>query len=59
MIDYIGQQADDIERLQEELSEYKHKLDNHSKETIFLKKLNENGYLDMNGESKINTTKMT
>ena len=50
MIDYIDQQADDIERLQEELAEYKQKLEDHSKDTEPLKKLYKNGYIDMDGE---------
>ena len=50
MIDYIDQQADDIESLQEELAEYKQKLDDHSKDTEVLKRLYENGNIDMDWE---------
>ena len=37
MIDYMQQQADDTERLQEELDKYKQKLEDHSNYTELLK----------------------
>ena len=49
MIDYMQQQADDIERLQEELDEHKQKLEDHSNDTELLQKLYERGYIDIDG----------
>ena len=45
----MQQQADDIERLQEELDEHKQKLGDHSNDTELLKKLYERGYIDIDG----------
>ena len=49
MIYYMQQQADDIERLQEELDEHKQKLEDHSNDTELLKELYERGYIDIDG----------
>ena len=49
MINYMNNQADEIERLQEELEEYKHRIDEHSKDTDLLKSLYEAGHIDLDG----------
>ena len=49
MIDYMNNQADEIERLKEELEEYKHRIDERSKDTDLLKSLYEAGHIDLDG----------
>ena len=47
MINYMNNQADEIERLQEELEEYKQRINEHSKNTDLLKSLYEAGNIDL------------
>ena len=49
MIDYMNNQVDEVERMQEELEDYKQRLDEHSKDTDLLKHLYEIGHIDMDG----------
>ena len=49
MIDYMEQQADEIERIQEELEDCKRRLEDHSNDTELLKKLYEGGHIDADG----------
>ena len=48
--DYMQQQAEDIEHLQEHIDEWKQKLEDHSKDTNLLKKLYDRGFIDINGD---------
>ena len=47
--DLINQQTKQIEQMKEELDEYKNKLEDHMKDTDLLKKLYDNGYIDLDG----------
>ena len=47
MIDCINIQSDEIYRIQEELEDYKQKIQEHSKDTDLLKQLYEDGYIDI------------
>ena len=49
MIDYMNNQEDEIERMREELEDYKQRLDEHLKDTDLLKHLFEIGHIDIDG----------
>ena len=45
----IDQQTKQIEQMKEELDEYKNKLEDHMKDSDLLKKLYDDGYIDLDG----------
>ena len=49
MIIHINKQTDEIERMREELENYKQKLEDHSRDTDLLKKLYDDGFIDIDG----------
>ena len=49
MIDYMEQQAGEIERIQEEIDDCKRRLEDHSNDAKLLKKLYEEGHIDADG----------
>ena len=49
MIDYMEQQANEIEKMQEELDDCRNRLEDHSKDTDLLKNLYDKGYIDEAG----------
>ena len=49
MIECTQKQADEIEHLQRKLKQYEQDLDNHSKDTEILRRLNESRHIDLDG----------
>ena len=47
---YIDIQDEEIDNLKNELEEYKARLEDHSNDTEILKRLYENGYIDVDGK---------
>ena len=47
MIDYIEKQRHEIEQMQEELRDYKQRLEDHSRDTELLNNLNGRGFIDL------------
>ena len=45
----IDQQVEQIEQTKEELEEYKDRLEEHSRDTDMLKRLYDDGFIDLNG----------
>ena len=58
MIDYMEQQADEIEKMQEELEDCIKRLEDHSKDTDLLKNLYDKGYIDEAGNPTKRSYKM-
>ena len=59
MIDYMEQQADENERIQEELDDCKRKPEDYSSKTKLLKKLYEGGHIDADGNPINKRNKMS
>ena len=51
MIDWMQQQADEIEHLKEKLDKNTQDLEDHSRDTDLIKRLFERGYIDIEGNS--------
>ena len=49
LVGLIKQQTKELEDLKEELEDYKERLEDHSKDSEMLKRLHENGYIDLDG----------
>ena len=50
LIELVDNQTKQIEDMKEELEEYKNRLEDHSRDTDLLKRLYDNGYIDLNGD---------
>ena len=46
----IEKQAEEIDQMKEELIDYRERVENHERDTELLKRLYENGYIDLNGD---------
>ena len=46
----IEKQAEEINQMKEELIAYRERVENHERDTELLKRLYEDGYIDLNGD---------
>ena len=51
LVDLIERQDEEIKRMRDELNECRDRIENHERDSEFLKHLYENGYIDLNGNS--------
>ena len=51
---HISKQADEIEKMKDELKLYKKKLEDHSRDTDLLKQLYDAGFIDIDGNPTSN-----
>ena len=47
----IEKQAEEINQMKEELIDYRERVENHERDTELLKRLYEDGYIDLNGDT--------